>query len=88
MRYTLLTECNTYDKVSKFENLCGDLVGNQLTLELTSRVFMRSGKTIKAGKTLITDGENFWLITDFSFKDKRPKNLIATIEEIHHEANS
>lgn len=59
MRYTLLTECNTYDKVSKFENLCGDLVGNQLTLDLTRRVYIRSGKTIKAGKTLVSDGEKF-----------------------------
>lgn len=88
MHYTLLTECNTYSKVSKFENLSGDLVGNQLTLALTYREIIRSGKTLKAGKTFITDGKTLWRITSFDFSEKRPKNLIATVEEVHHEPNA
>lgn len=88
MRYTLFTECNTYAKLSKFENVKGEQFGNQLTLELTYRKVSRSGKTIKAGKTFVTDGEKLWRITGFHFEDKRPKNLIATIEEIHHETHS
>ena len=83
MRYTLFTERNTYAKLSKFENVKGEQFGNQLTLELTYRIVSRSGKTIKAGKTFVTDGEKLWRITG-----NRPKNLIATIEEIHHETHS
>jgi len=60
----------------------GYLEDNQFLIERTKRDIQRNNVSIKPGSTLITNGDQYWLITEVSFEDKRPRRLIATVKEV------
>lgn len=80
MKYAIQSKSIVTSTMQLISDIVGDLEGDTLELYITKRDLERRTFNVSQGM-LVASAEAVYTVRDYSFREKRPKNLILKIEE-------